>query len=82
MKIKNVEIVGFRAYADEGDGNFNFSTKNVEAANFVSIYAPNGFGKSSLYDAIEWAITNNIGRYIRDGQQRRAGRGFVATPSI
>ncbi|WP_350613922.1 hypothetical protein [Pseudomonas sp. HY7a-MNA-CIBAN-0227] len=67
MKIKNVEIVGFRAYADEGDGNFNFSTKNVEAANFVSIYAPNGFGKSSLYDAIEWAITNNIGRYIRDG---------------
>ncbi|HBH4410735.1 TPA: DNA repair protein, partial [Escherichia coli] len=32
------------------------------AANFVAIYAPNGFGKSSFYDAVEWAITNHMAR--------------------
>lgn len=66
MKFKSVNIVGFRAYAKEGDGFFDFHNNNGEIANFVSIYAPNGFGKSSFYDAIEWSITNNISRYIRD----------------
>jgi exonuclease SbcC len=66
MKIKSVEITGFRAYENPGDGNFDFSTASGEIADFVSIYAPNGFGKSSFYDAIEWAMTNNISRYIRD----------------
>lgn len=66
MKFKSVNIVGFRAYAEEGDGFFDFHNNNGEIANFVSIYAPNGFGKSSFYDAMEWSITNNISRYIRD----------------
>jgi exonuclease SbcC len=66
MKIKSVDVTGFRAYASHGDGLFNFCEPNDVAADFVVIYAPNGFGKSSLFDAIEWAMTNNIGRYIRD----------------
>lgn len=66
MKIKYVDITGFRAYANHGDGIFDFQNKNGNLANFVSIYAPNGFGKSSFYDAMEWAITNNISRYIRE----------------
>lgn len=66
MKFKTVDIVGFRAYAKPGDGHFNFQNKNGEISNFISIYAPNGFGKSSFYDAMEWAITHNISRYIRD----------------
>lgn len=66
MKFKSVNIVGFRAYAQEGDGFFDFHNKKGDIANFVSIYAPNGFGKSSFYDAMEWSITNNISRYIRD----------------
>ncbi|EKN4739344.1 hypothetical protein FG473_002927 [Yersinia enterocolitica] len=66
MKIKSVDIVGFRAYSNQGDGYFKFTTENNQIANFVSIYAPNGFGKSSFYDGIEWAITNNISRYTRD----------------
>ena len=28
----------------------------------MSIYAPNGFGKTSLFDAIEFGMTNNIRR--------------------
>ena len=66
MKIKSVDIVGFRAYAHKGDGLFDFHNKKGEVSNFISIYAPNGFGKSSFYDAMEWSITNNISRYIRD----------------
>lgn len=66
MKFKSVNIVGFRAYAEEGDGFFDFHNKKGDIANFVSIYAPNGFGKSSFYDAMEWSITNNISRYIRE----------------
>ncbi|QKJ60156.1 AAA family ATPase [Serratia fonticola] len=69
MKFKSVDIVGFRAYALEGDGAFDFSNSDGKVSNFISIYAPNGFGKSSFYDAMEWAITNNIGRYIRESQR-------------
>ena len=60
MKIKSVDIVGFRAYAHKGDGLFDFHNKKGEVSNFISIYAPNGFGKSSFYDAMEWSITNNL----------------------
>lgn len=66
MKIKRVNITGFRAYKDPGDGIFDFQNPNGSTANFVSIYAPNGFGKSSFYDAIEWAITENISRYTKN----------------
>lgn len=69
MKFKSVDIAGFRSYAYEGDGAFNFCHSDGSVSNFISIYAPNGFGKSSFYDAIEWAITNNISRYIRDSQR-------------
>lgn len=69
MKFKSVDIVGFRAYALAGDGTFDFSNPDGKVSNFIAIYAPNGFGKSSFYDAMEWAITNNIGRYIRESQR-------------
>lgn len=69
MKFKSVDIVGFRAYALEGDGAFDFLNPDGKVSNFIAIYAPNGFGKSSFYDAMEWAITNNIGRYIRESQR-------------
>lgn len=67
MKIKKVEIQAFRAYREKENGTFDFTIKDDEgvfvAANFVSIYAPNGFGKSSFYDAVEWAFTNRLDRY-------------------
>jgi len=66
MKIKKVIVEGFRAYQTKEDGTFDFSTPTGECANFVSLYAPNGFGKTSFYDAVEWALTNNIGRFVRD----------------
>ncbi len=60
MKFKRIEIQAFKAYNDLKDGTFDFTTLSNEVADFVSIYAPNGFGKSSFFDAIEWAFTNQI----------------------
>lgn len=67
MKIKKVEIQAFKSYLLPEDGIFNFTRTddNINPTNFCSIYAPNGFGKTSFYDAIDYCITNNIGRYIR-----------------
>lgn len=66
MKIKKVIIEGFRAYETRSDGTFDFTTSSGEPAKFVSIYGPNGFGKTSFYDAVEWVLTNNIERFVRD----------------
>lgn len=63
MKFNSVEISGFRIYNKPEDANFNFITENGETADFVSLFAPNGFGKTSFYDAVEWAVTNNIERF-------------------
>jgi exonuclease SbcC len=66
MKIKKVEIQAFRAYDKPEDGVFDFAIKGgEEIANLVSIYAPNGFGKTSFYDAVEYGMTKNIGRLIK-----------------
>ncbi|MGY5798312.1 AAA family ATPase [Rheinheimera faecalis] len=62
MKIKKVEIEAFRAYKSKADGTFDFTNDSGEPSNFVAIYAPNGFGKSSFYDAVEWAVTNQLER--------------------
>lgn len=62
MKIKKVEIEAFRAYKSKSDGTFDFTNDGGIPSNFVAIYAPNGFGKSSFYDAVEWAITNKMTR--------------------
>ncbi|NUU35266.1 AAA family ATPase [Pseudomonas sp. C2B4] len=65
MKIKNVKIQAFRAYNSIENGTFDFLLNDGEPAKFVALYAPNGFGKSSFYDAVEWALTKSIGRYVR-----------------
>tara|TARA_R110002167_G_scaffold366449_2_gene597493 strand:+ start:39409 stop:42432 length:3024 start_codon:yes stop_codon:yes gene_type:complete len=62
MKIKKVEIEAFRAYKSKSDGTFDFTNPGDVPSNFVAIYAPNGFGKSSFYDAVEWAVTNHLER--------------------
>lgn len=62
IKIKKVEIEAFRAYKTKKDGTFDFTNSSEDPADFVAIYAPNGFGKSSFYDAVEWVITNRVKR--------------------
>lgn len=64
MKFKKVEIQAFRAYNLVEEGTFDFGN-GKQPADFVSIYAPNGFGKTSFYDAVEWGVTNNIHRFLK-----------------
>ena len=63
MKFKRIEISAFRIYDNPADATFDFSTRDGQPADFVSLYAPNGFGKTSFYDAVEWGVTNNIQRF-------------------
>lgn len=78
MKIKKVEVQAFRAYLEKSNGTFDFMVPGQDGvavpANFVSLYAPNGFGKSSFYDAVEWAMTNGSERFT-DSVHEAAARG-------
>ena len=79
MKIKKVEIEAFRAYKSKSDGTFDFTNDDEKPASFVAIYAPNGFGKSSFYDAVEWAITNHLERL--GGEYNKANNKSAAKSS-
>ena len=60
-KIREIDIRAFRAYKDIQ--KFNFTHKDSgNIADFIAIYAPNGYGKTSFFDAIEWAVTGKIER--------------------
>lgn len=78
MKFKKVEIQAFRAYDKVEDGTFDFRTGENEYADFVSIYAPNGFGKTSFYDAVEWGVTKNIHRLV----QKRLSSDYAKSEKI
>ncbi|PEL43855.1 AAA family ATPase [Bacillus wiedmannii] len=60
LKLQSIELEAFRAYKDIG--YFDFTLPTGEAANLVVIYAPNGFGKTSFFDAVEWAFTGKINK--------------------
>lgn len=59
-KIKKIEISDFRIY--EGTEIFNLENKG-NTANLVALYAPNGYGKTSFFDAIEWTFSDEIKRF-------------------
>lgn len=61
MKINRVNIHAFRLFEDE---TVDFSAKkdSRKPANFITIYAPNGFGKTSFFDSMEFCMTGKIHR--------------------
>ncbi|MFI3214309.1 MAG: AAA family ATPase [Eubacteriales bacterium] len=61
-KIREVNIEAFRAYEEEQKFEF-VHKKTGDIADLVVIYAPNGYGKTSFFDAIEWVVTDEIGRF-------------------
>ena len=63
MKLKSIDINAFRLFDREHvDFSNVLQDGGRQCANFVTIYAPNGFGKTSLFDAIEFGMTRNIHR--------------------
>ena len=61
MKIKRVDIKAFRLFYDVSV-DLTARKDSKKAANFVAIYAPNGFGKTSFFDAMEFCMTKSIQR--------------------
>lgn len=60
-KIKEIDIKAFRAYKEEQKFDL-MHKKSGKVADLVAIYAPNGYGKTSFFDAVEWAVTGSIER--------------------
>lgn len=67
-KIKNISISGFRAFSEKTTLDFKTETGT---ADIVVIYAPNGTGKTSTIEGLEWAATGKISRI--DDILKRAG---------
>jgi len=55
MKLEFVEVCGFRGFRDKLRVNFG--------AGFTVITGRNGVGKSTLFDAVEFALTGTIDKY-------------------
>ncbi len=58
--IKQVILQNFRVY--KGKRVFDFSAGDVPAR-LVVLFAPNGMGKTSFFDAVEWTFTEMVDRF-------------------
>ena len=62
INIKRIRIKNFRGYGEnpnDSEGVYEFDNLNT---NMVLISGRNGFGKTSLFEAIEWCITDSVSR--------------------
>lgn len=65
FKIQQVEVEHFRGFRDKL--TFDLS----KGANLTVLAGPNGLGKSSFFDAIEWALTGKLFRYEEGDEEKR-----------
>lgn len=77
INLKKIEIEAFRAYNKKL--SFDFLSKKDILANLVVIYAPNGSGKTSFFDAIEWGLSGKIRRisenpYVKNIAENEKGK--------
>lgn len=63
MKIQQIQFNNFRTYQQE-----TFTIP--EDKKIVLIYGRNGFGKSSLFDGIEWGLTGKLARYDEGSREK------------
>ncbi len=57
MKIKSLEIKNFKLFDNKFD-----KVSNISEVDMVLLNGPNGYGKTSVFDAIEFALTGKIKR--------------------
>ncbi|WP_399632710.1 AAA family ATPase [Sporosarcina sp. SG10008] len=66
--IKDVEIKNFRGYSNQ---KFDFFEGRENYRGLILLGGPNGYGKTSLLDAIEWCFTGSVHRLKEDYSTRR-----------
>jgi chromosome segregation protein len=57
MRLQNLEIKGFKSFADKTVVNFN---KDI-----IGVVGPNGCGKSNIVDAIRWVLGEQKSSQLR-----------------
>lgn len=57
MKIKRLDIVGFKSFVDKVSLDFQYG--------ITGVVGPNGCGKSNIVDAIRWAMGEQNARHLR-----------------
>lgn len=71
LKLRRVTLSNFKA--------FRTKTVNIESDNLSLLDGPNGFGKTTFFDALELLLTGKVERYIRwdrtvENQRKNFGR--------
>ena len=62
FKINRIELQNFRRY--EGNLKVDLTGKNKKAASFTLLYAKNGYGKTSLFDGLEYVLKGEVDRIV------------------
>lgn len=77
-KIKRIEVEAFRGY--ENKAIFNFTNENNLVSDLIVLHAPNGFGKTSFFESVEWCLSAKLMRIeknkiLQDSEDK--DRGFT-----
>ena len=84
MKIKKIDIHAFRLFKTESV-KFTAKRNTNLLANFIALYAPNGFGKTSFFDSMEFCMTGKIHRLddghlaenVNEDQKQSGEKSFI-----
>jgi DNA repair exonuclease SbcCD ATPase subunit len=77
-KLSKIELDNFRVF--KGHRTFDLLNRTGKPYNFICIYGPNGSGKTSLVDALEWLATGKLHRIDSDMQvQGKTYEGAILT---
>lgn len=74
MRVKKIKLKNFRGY--KGCVEFNLVDQDKKPASFVVIYAPNGVGKTSLFDGVEYALKGEVS-YLKNTEKISKFKGPI-----
>lgn len=74
IKLSKIELEAFRGYKNKV--TFDFTLQGNKTADLIAIYAPNGFGKTSFFDGVEWNTKGSIERFDENSKIKNAAKDF------